>query len=68
MTVPLQMQSVGLTYTFVLTVDNITSLKDILLYSIIPVWRMVQHGHCHIWTKMEMSGLGVDEKSENNRE
>ena len=33
-------------------------------------FRMVQHGHYHIWTKMAMSGLalGVDENSENNRE
>ena len=23
---------------------------------------MIQHGHCYIWTKMDMSGLGVDEK------
>ena len=25
---------------------------------------MVQRGHCHIWTKMDVSDLGVDEKSE----
>ena len=28
------------------------------------IWRMVQHGHCHIWIRMDMSGFGVDEKSE----
>ena len=26
------------------------------------IWRMVQHGDCYNWTKMDISSLGVDEK------
>ena len=40
--------------------------KVMLLYGWIfntEIWRMVQHGHCQIWTEIDMSRLGVDEKS-----